>query len=75
MKEIIVIVTCLCGTPQKDTRTLAEIERSIMYKDSLINEYKKPYQKYYQQNQDLKNKLRDRKYKMDQGLIYLDLTK
>jgi hypothetical protein len=63
MKEIIVIVTCLCGMPKKDTRTLAQVnyeliqlERRIAWKDSVINEYNK------------KNN-----YKI--GLIYLELSK
>ena len=68
MKEIIVIVTCLCGMPKKDTRTLIEIERDIRRKDSIINIYKNQYNKSYQENQDLKNK----RYKIEQGLIYLD---
>ena len=41
MKEIIVIVTCLCGMPKKDRRTLEEIQRDIARKDSIIsNQFK-----------------------------------
>jgi hypothetical protein len=84
MKEIIVIVTCLCGMPKKDTRTLAELERDITRKDSIINSY---FKKSRYNSLITLSKIQDsvineykkqqikRTVEYKQGLIYLELSK
>ena len=84
MKEIIVIVTCLCGMPKKDTRTLVELERDITRKDSIINSY---FKKSRYNSLITLSKIQDsvineykkqqikRTVEYKQGLIYLELSK
>lgn len=87
MKEIIVIVTCLCGIPKKDTRTLAELEREsiqlerrIAWQDSVINEFNKKYPRTTKIDSINFYKLPLAKSVLDtvalkKGLIYLMLSK